>query len=300
MKNLSKNSIEILKSIFLLPKLNILKTLTDDKGETIKLLFELEDKQRIETVIMKFNYGYSVCISTQVGCNMGCKFCASGLLKKIRNLQVSEMVQQVVFANKYIQDNFNDNLSNIVVMGIGEPFDNYDNLKTMLEIVTNHHGLGIGSRHITVSTCGIVPKIIQFAKDFPQINLAISLHGPTDEIRNKIMPVNSAYPLKKLIAALKEYEQITNRKITFEYLLLDGVNDSDNNAKQLVNLVKNLNCYINVISYNKISEHSFARSNNQKNFIKILLDNKIKAITRLERGLKINAACGQLRAENEK
>ncbi|MDR2636683.1 MAG: 23S rRNA (adenine(2503)-C(2))-methyltransferase RlmN [Mycoplasmataceae bacterium] len=295
MKNLSKASIEKLKEKFYFSQFNLLKKIESDNGETIKFLFELEDKQKIETVIMKFNYGNTVCISSQVGCNMGCKFCASGLLKKKRNLDVSELVQQVTFANQYITDG----ISNVVIMGIGEPFDNYDNLKTMLKIVTCQHGLGIGSRHITVSTCGIAPKIVQFANDFPQINLAISLHAPTDEIRNKIMPINFAYPLHELFKSLAEYEKITNRKITFEYLLLKSVNDSNENAKQLIKLVKKMNCYINIIPYNKIAEHSFVRSDNQDSFIKTLLANKIKAITRLERGVDINAACGQLRAKNE-
>ncbi len=300
MKNISKSSIEVLEKVFHFNKLKLLTTLQDEKGDTMKFLFELNDGQKVETVLMKFNYGYSVCISTQVGCNMGCKFCASGLLKKIRNLETEEMVSQILYVNKFLIEKYKERVSNIVVMGIGEPFDNYENLKKAIQIVTDHNGLGIGSRHITVSTCGLVNKIMTFATDFPQVNLAVSLHAPNDTIRDQIMPVNQAFPLKQLITTLKLYEKATNRKITFEYLLLKGINDSKQNAGQLAELLKDMNCYVNIIQYNKVSEHSFEKSENQDEFAKLLIARKIKAITRLERGTKINAACGQLRSKYEK
>ncbi|GMO15959.1 MAG: 23S rRNA (adenine(2503)-C(2))-methyltransferase RlmN [Mycoplasmoidaceae bacterium] len=299
MKNIGVESRKKLNELFCFQHFELVDTLQDDKQDTIKFLFKLFDGQKIETVIMKFNYGYSVCVSTQVGCNMGCKFCASGLLKKIRDLETWEIVYQVVYVNNFLLKK-NERISNIVVMGIGEPFDNYENLKDMLQIVTNHNGLGIGSRHITVSTCGIIPKILMFAKDFPQINLAISLHASNDKLRSSLMPINNAYSLKELIKVLKEYEVITKRKITFEYILLKTINDSKENAYELVNLLKGINCYVNLISYNKISEHSFEKSDKQDEFAKILISHKIQAITRLERGVKINAACGQLRAKYEK
>ncbi|GMO14735.1 MAG: 23S rRNA (adenine(2503)-C(2))-methyltransferase RlmN [Mycoplasmoidaceae bacterium] len=299
MKNIGVESRKKLNELFSFQHFELVDTLQDDKQETIKFLFKLSDGQKIETVIMKFNYGYSVCVSTQVGCNMGCKFCASGLLKKIRDLETWEIVYQVVYANNFLFQK-NERVSNVVVMGIGEPFDNYENLKSMLQIITNHNGLGIGSRHITVSTCGIIPKILVFAKDFPQINLAISLHASNDKLRSALMPISNSYTLKDLIKVLKEYEAITKRKITFEYILLKSINDSKESAYELVNLLKGINCYVNLISYNKVSEHSFEKSDKQDEFAKILISHKIQAITRLERGLKINAACGQLRAKYEK
>jgi 23S rRNA (adenine2503-C2)-methyltransferase len=249
---------------------------------------------------MKFDYGYSVCISTQVGCNMGCKFCASGLLKKIRNLSTDEMVLQILGVNEYLQRNSGAKVSNVVVMGIGEPFDNYENLSNALKIIKENHAIGIGSRHITVSTCGVAPKIIEFGNDFNQINLAISLHAPNNEIRDKIMPVNKAYPLQVLFNALRKYSSTVNRKITFEYLLLGGVNDSVQNAVELSKLVKEFECYVNLIIYNSVDEHSFKRSANSKSFAETLIHNGVKVTTRLERGSRISAACGQLRANHEK
>lgn len=301
MTNIGKSNQDLLSKLFVFNELNTVKVLVDDNKETIKFLFKLHDDNCIETVIMKFDYGFSVCVSTQVGCNMGCKFCASGTHKKIRNLDTSEIVLQFIHANKWLQENLNNHLSNIVVMGIGEPLDNFDNVVTALRIITCQHGLEIGSRHITISTCGLCDKIIPFAKALPQINIAISLHASNDKVRNQLMPINKAYPLSVLINTCKEYLKISNRRLTFEYILLDGINDSDENALELVKLLKGLLCYVNLIPYNETYLSNFKRSKKVKQFFSILNKNKLQATIRLERGTKIAAACGQLRIQhNEK
>jgi 23S rRNA (adenine2503-C2)-methyltransferase len=297
MTNIAKTSLTILEEAFDFNHLECVKKLTDKNEETIKFLFKLHDDQYIETVLMKFDYGYSVCISSQIGCNMGCKFCASGLLKKIRDLSVDELILQLVEVQSYLFKKENIKINNIVIMGIGEPFDNYVNIKNALNIFNNHHGLAIGSRHITVSTCGLVSKILEFAKDFPQVNLAISLHAPNDELRNKLMPINKAYDLKILIKTIKQYLTITNRRISFEYILLKDINDSNQHAEQLGKLLNGLLCYVNIIVYNQVNENEFKPSNRYLEFMNILKKYNIVVTKRLERGIKINAACGQLRAQ---
>ena len=265
--------------------------------ETTKFLFELKDGNLIETVLMPHDYGYSVCVTTQVGCNMGCKFCASGVLKKIRNLETSEIVLQVLTINNYLKEK-EKRVSHVVVMGIGEPFDNYKNVLEFLEIINDAKGLEIGARHITLSTCGLVPKIYEFS-DFPlQVNLAISLHFPNDDLRDKFMPINKSYKLDKLIESLKYYYSKTNRRITFEYILLDSINDSINEAKELIKLIKGLNCYVNLIPYNE-TNGVFKRTTPEKRdkFYDCLIKNGINATVRKEFGHDIDAACGQLRAK---
>ena len=265
--------------------------------DVCKYLFELEDGEHIEAVLMMHDFGNSVCVSSQVGCNMGCKFCESGRRKKVRNLEVYEMVLQILM----IEEELGKRVSHVVVMGIGEPFDNYDNVMKFFTIINSPFGLAIGSRHLTVSTCGVVPKIREFA-NFPlQVNLAISLHAPNNEIRNKIMPINKAYPLEVLMPALKEYYAKTNRRLTFEYIMLEGVNDSSENAQELAKLVKGLNCYINLIPYNETNNIEFKRTNPVKimNFYDILKKNNITVTIRREFGTKISAACGQLRSKKE-
>jgi len=299
MSNIAKSNQDLLANLFVFDHLQIVNVLHDENHETVKFLFKLHDKHFIETVVMKFDYGYSVCVSTQVGCNMGCAFCASGTHKKIRDLSCSEIVLQFIEANNWLKENLNAKLSNIVVMGIGEPLDNFGNVISALKLITNQHGLEIGSRHITISTCGLCPRIIDFVKELPQINLAISLHAPNDEIRNKLMPINKAYPLKKLIATCKEYLTYCNRRLTFEYILLDGINDSEECALQLVDLLKGMLCYVNLIPYNETYLSNFKRSKNIKEFFNILNKNKLQATIRLERGGKIAAACGQLRIQHE-
>ena len=246
---------------------------------------------------MNHLYGNSLCISTQVGCNMGCKFCESGRLKKVRNLETHEMIEQILL----VEEECGKRISHVVIMGIGEPFDNYDNLIKFIEIINNPKGIELGSRHITVSTCGVVPKIKEFMKLPYQVNLAISLHAPNDEIRNTIMPINKVYPIPVLINTLKEYIQKTNRRVTFEYILLDQVNDTSECARELANLVKGMNCYINLIPYNETNNISYKRtkSENITNFYDILKKNKINVTIRREYGSKISAACGQLRSKKE-
>jgi 23S rRNA (adenine2503-C2)-methyltransferase len=300
MSNIAKSSISLLEDAFKINNLKTIKTLIDKSDETTKFLFELDDEEIIESVLMKFDYGYSVCVSTQVGCNMGCKFCASGLLKKVRNLSVDEIILQIVKIQNYLYQKNQHHISNIVIMGIGEPFDNYENLSNALMIMNNHYGLAIGNRHITVSTCGIIPKILQFAKDFPQVNLAISLHATNNELRSKLMPINNAYPLDKLISVLKQYLKITNRRISFEYILLKDINDHDIHIKQLGELLKGMLCYVNLIIYNQVNEHNFKPSNRYQEFINGLKHYGIIATKRLERGSEIAAACGQLRVSNLK
>ena len=262
-----------------------------------KYLFELNDKEHIEAVLMKHEYGNSICISSQVGCNMGCEFCESGKYKKIRNLEVHEMVLQVL----QVEESLEKRISHVVIMGIGEPFDNYENIIKFFQIINDPKGLQIGSRHITVSTCGIIPKIEEFSDFSLQVNLAISLHAPNNIIRNKLMPINKVYPLEKLIPCLKEYIKKTGRRITFEYILLDGINDSEENAHELAKLVSGMNCYINLIPYNETSTVEFRRSKpfHISKFYDILKKNKIEVTIRREFGTKIEAACGQLRSKKE-
>ena len=224
MTNVSKETREILKKDFIVNPLELIKKQVSHDGTT-KFLFKTSDGALLESVMMVFDYGRSVCVSSQVGCNMGCAFCASGLTKKKRDLTSGEMVAQVMYVQKEL-DKDNLRLSHIVVMGTGEPFDNYDNVMNFLATVNHDRGLGIGSRHITISTCGIVPRILDFANEHTQYNLAISLHAPNDELRDQLMPVNHAYPLKELMEAIQYYGKENNRRLTFEYILLDGVNDS--------------------------------------------------------------------------
>ena len=293
--NIKKEILQQLASDYSFSKLRLVQVERD--VDVCKYLFELNDGEHIEAVLMMHDYGNSVCISSQVGCNMGCRFCESGRRKKVRNLETWEMVTQLLM----IEEDLKKRVSHVVVMGIGEPFDNYDNLLKFFLIINHPKGLAIGARHITVSTCGIVPKILEFS-NFPlQINLAISLHAPNDELRNQIMPVNKAYPLKELIQALEIYLEKTNRRITFEYILLAGVNDTEECAVELAKLVGHLNCYINLIPYNETNNLEFRRSNTVQimKFYDILKKNRLNVTIRREFGSKISAACGQLRSKKE-
>lgn len=268
---------------------------------TIKLLLELEDGSKVETVHMPYSYGNAICVSSQVGCNMACAFCASGLLKKRRNLETHEIVGQVLVMNKLLSEK-GKRVTHIVVMGTGEPFDNYDNVMDFIRIVNHPKALAIGARHISVSTCGIVPGILKYAKEGLQTNLAISLHAPNDEIRNKIMPISKAYPLDQLMDAVKTYEKEAGRRVTFEYIMLKGVNDSLKNAEELVKLVKGTLAYINLIPYNPVDENSFERSTDKSvhEFFSYLMKRGVNTTVRKEFGNDIDAACGQLRAKHEK
>lgn len=262
---------------------------------TNKYLFELIDGNYIEAVLMRHDYGNSVCVSSQVGCNMGCKFCESGRLKKVRDLEAYEIVQQIIL----IEEDINARIDSVVIMGIGEPFDNYDNIMNFIRIINNPFGINIGARHITVSTCGLIPKIKQFMNEELQVNLAISLHASNDEIRNRIMPVNKAYSINDLMSTLKEYIAKTNRRVTIEYVMLNSVNDSEYNALELANLLRGMNVYVNLIPYNETSHIEFKKSSKDTimKFYDTLKQKGINVTIRREFGGKIDAACGQLRAK---
>lgn len=295
MTNLSKDTREILKAHYSIDPLRLVRKQVSHDGTT-KFLFATEDGSLLESVMMVFDYGKSVCVSSQVGCNMGCAFCASGLTKKKRDLTSGEMVAQVLKIQREL-DKTNDRLSHIVVMGTGEPFDNYENLMAFLETVNHDRGLGIGSRHITVSTCGIVPRIYDFSKAHTQYNLAISLHAPNQALRQELMPVSKAYPLDELMEAIRFYGQENNRRLTFEYILLKGVNDQPEHARQLAKLLKGLNAYVNLIPYNSVDEKQFksVKHDEAMVFYDLLMKNHVRATIRKEHGQDIDAACGQLR-----
>lgn len=297
MTNISKKTIELLKEEFELTTLTVVTKQVSIDGTT-KYLFRLSDNKLIETVLMKHNYGNSICVTSEVGCNMGCAFCASGELKKVRNLTTGEMVLQVLTVQKDLDSSY-QRVSNIVVMGIGEPFDNYETVLNFLRIVNFAKGLEIGARHITVSTCGLVPKIKEFANFDLQINLAISLHAPNNEIRNQIMKINRTYSIEKVIDAVKEYIEKTNRRVTFEYILLSGINDSEENALELARLLRGINCYVNLIPYNEVVTKPFKQTPRHvaEAFFKVLHQKGINATLRMEHGADISAACGQLRAK---
>ncbi len=271
------------------------------RDQTTKYLFELQDGASVEAVLMHFHFGKSLCITSQVGCNMGCTFCASGLLKKQRDLTAGEMVAEVLYVQKEL-DAIGARVDNIVIMGTGEPFDNYDNVINFCSIVNSDHGLAIGARHITISTCGIVPRIDDFAAGHYQYNLAISLHAPNDELRSRLMPVNKAYPLDTLMASLKRYSIDNHRRLTFEYILLDGVNDSDETAVELADLIRGMNAYVNLIPYNQVDENGYLSTNEKKalHFYDVLMKHGVKATLRSRHGDDIDAACGQLRAKHER
>ncbi len=271
------------------------------KDLTTKYLFELTDGSTVETVLMHFSFGESVCVTSQVGCNMSCAFCASGLLKKQRDLTSGEITGQIMFIQKEL-DEVEKRVDNVVVMGTGEPFDNYDNVLSFCSTINSDHGLAIGARHITISTCGVVPKIKEFAKGHYQYNLAISLHAPYDELRRQLMPIDQAYPLDVLMSALKEYSENNNRRLTFEYILLKGVNDHDKDAIALADLIRGMNAYVNLIPYNEVDENGFRTCDTKTalHFYDVLMKHGVKATLRTRHGEDIDAACGQLRARHER
>ncbi|NMH70975.1 23S rRNA (adenine(2503)-C(2))-methyltransferase RlmN [Bacillus sp. RO3] len=305
MKNLNADCVQLLEDHFYLHTLTQ-EIKQESKDGTIKFLFKLEDGNLIETVLMRFNYGLSVCVTTQVGCNIGCTFCASGLLKKNRDLSSGEIVEQIMNVQHHLDAAGNgERVSHIVVMGIGEPFDNYENMMDFFRVVNDQKGLSIGARHITVSTSGLADKIYKFADESIQINLAVSLHAPNNELRTKIMKINRAYPLEKLMPAIDYYLEKTNRRITFEYILLRDVNDHKEEALQLAKLLKNKRhlSYVNLIPYNPVDEHNqYQRSTKEAivEFYGTLLEHGINCGVRVEQGTDIDAACGQLRSKQIK
>jgi 23S rRNA (adenine2503-C2)-methyltransferase len=273
----------------------------ESKDGTVKFLFELSDNNAIETVIMKHDYGNSVCVTTQVGCRIGCTFCASTLGGLKRNLSAGEIVAQVVQAQRLL-DATGERVSSIVIMGIGEPFENYEAMLKFLKLMNHEKGLNIGQRHITVSTSGIVPNIYKFADENMQINLAISIHAPNDELRSKLMPVNRRYPFAELVEACKYYLRTTGRRITFEYALMGGVNDAAEHAQELASVLKDMLplAHVNLIPVNFVLERDFKRTERDDIFAfqRILEKQNIPATIRREHGSDIAAACGQLRAQH--
>ena len=293
MSNLSKELVNKLNQQISTELIKIKAKETDP--EVIKYLFALNDDNYIEAVLMKHDYGNSLCISSQVGCNMGCTFCESGRLKKVRDLLVHEMVGQVLL----VETDLKERIDSVVIMGIGEPFDNYDNVMNFIRIINHPFGLAIGARHITISTCGIIPKIDAFAEEALQVNLAVSLHGATDSVRRELMPVSKVYPIKDLIDCLRRYIAKTNRRITIEYVMLMDINDSELAAVELTNLIKGLNVYVNLIPYNETSHLDYKKSNDERirAFAETLKKAKIDVTIRKAFGRNIAAACGQLRAK---
>ncbi len=291
--NLKKEVREQLKKDYCLDKLEVKKRQVDELTE--KYLFRLEDNEYIEAVLMKHDYGLSVCVSSEVGCNMGCAFCESGRLKKVRNLLPHEIVLQIMA----IEEIIGMRISSVVIMGIGEPLDNYDNIIKFIKIINHPKGIAIGARHITLSTCGLIPKIKNLSKLNIQINLAISLHAPNDTLRNELMPVNKVYSISDLISTLKEYIAITNRRVTIEYVMLNMVNDTQECAIELAKLLKGMNVYVNLIPYNETSHLKFKKSSKERilKFYDTLKKQGINVTIRKEFGSKISAACGQLRSK---
>lgn len=297
MTNLSKELREKLKQNYSLHNFNILKMQESSDG-TKKYLLDVLDGNAIESVLMKYHHGNTICVSSQIGCKMGCKFCASTGIKFIRNLTSGEIVEQILTVEK----DSKEKISNVVFMGIGEPLDNYNNVIGAIRIINNPKGLNIGARHISVSTSGIVPRIYDLAKENIQCTLSISLHATNDEKRSEMMPINQRYNIEELIKACKDYIKTTNRRISFEYALAKDNNDNLEDAKHLVKLLKGMICHVNLIPINKIENGNYVKSSNE-NIIKFrdyLNDNGIVATIRRELGSDIDAACGQLRRKNLK
>lgn len=295
MTNLSISLREKLKNNYSINNFKVIKRQVSSDG-TQKFLFDILDGNAIESVLMKYHHGNTICVSSQVGCKMGCKFCASTGIKFVRSLSAGEIVEQVLA----VERESGEKISNIVFMGIGEPLDNYDNVIHAIRILNNPKGLNIGARHISVSTSGIVPRIYDLAKENIQCTLSVSLHATNDEKRSQMMPINKKYSIEELIKACKDYINITNKRISFEYALAKDNNDNLEDAKQLVSLLKGMLCHVNLIPINKIENGNFVKSSNE-NIIKFrdyLNDNGIVATIRRELGSDIDAACGQLRRKN--
>ncbi len=299
MHNLPKGDIKKLKENFNINTTK-LKIHQKSKDGTQKALLTLKDNQDIETVLMKYKHGYSVCVTTQVGCKIGCSFCASHLGGFKRNLSSSEIVEQIMFWEKILVKK-EARVDNIVVMGIGEPFDNLDNVLKFIDIVNDDRALNIGARKITISTSGIVPKFKQFIEYDKQINLAVSLHAPNDKIRSKIMKINDVYNIEMLLKEVKDYLNKKNRQVTFEYILLDSINDTKDCAYELATLIGNLNIHVNLIPYNSVFENGYKKSQEDKikNFEQVLELNGISVSVRQQKGSDIDGACGQLRSKGQ-
>lgn len=293
MTNVSKAMRERLKEIYIISDCTIEKKLVSVYDGTVKYLFRLNDGEFIESVVMKYKYGYTICVSSQVGCKMGCKFCASGIAGFVRNLLPGEILSQMYTAQK----DLGIKISHIVMMGVGEPLDNFDNVMKFLEIISGEDGQNIGMRNISLSTCGVVSGIYKLLEKKLQLTLSISLHAPSDEIRNRTMPVNTKWNIETLLSACHDYINATGRRISFEYAMISGVNDSDECARLLASKLKGMLCHVNLIPVNSVKERDFVKSSNERmeSFIKILEKNKINVTVRRTLGSDINASCGQLR-----
>lgn len=293
MKNLPKNTKENLKLNFKIELPKVIEKFVSKKDGTVKLLLGYDDGNLIETVVMKYTHGNSICVSTQIGCRMGCKFCASTLDGRVRDLSCGEIISQILVAQKEI----GERISNIVLMGSGEPLDNYENVIKFIKLVNEKYSLNIGQRHITLSTCGLVPKIKQLADEDLQITLAISLHAPNDNIRKQSMPIANKYSIDEIIEACTYYISKTGRRITFEYALIKDFNDTKECAEELSFLLKNILCHVNLIPVNEVKEREYKRADkkNIERFKDILSKKNIEVTVRREMGSDINAACGQLR-----
>ncbi len=293
MTNIPKNLIEYLSDNCYISTATIERKLVSKLDDTVKYLFSFNDGECVESVVMKYNHGYSICISTQVGCKMGCTFCATGKSGYSRDLTASEMIAQIESA----QRDLGIRISNVVLMGMGEPLDNYDNVVRFLKLVSSEDSLNIGMRHITLSTCGVVPKIYELADLKLQITLSVSLHAPDDKIRSSTMPINNAYNISELLKACRYYVNKTNRRISFEYAMIDSVNDTDECAVLLAKKLSGMLCHVNLIPVNTVSGTGFVKSKmlRQQAFVDILAKHGITATVRRTLGNDINASCGQLK-----
>ena len=298
MTNISKDMRQKLSEYFYFDNISINTKLVSKIDDTVKYLFTLSDGEYVESVIMKYKYGYSICISTQVGCKMGCTFCASAIGGFVRQLSTGEMLSEIYTA----QNDLNIKINHLVLMGTGEPFDNYDNVFKMLSLITDEKGQNMSMRHISLSTCGVVPRIYELADKKLGLTLSVSLHAPNDNIRNKSMPINKKYDINELLKACKYYADTTGRRISFEYAMIKGVNDSDECALELAKRLKGILCHVNLIPVNNVRETYFIKSTveRQKRFIDILASRGITATVRRTLGSDINASCGQLRASKRK
>lgn len=297
MSNLSKDLRQALDERFVIRNCTIDTKLCSKLDETVKYLFELGKGEFVECVVMKYKYGYSICVSTQLGCKMGCKFCASAIGGFKRHLTASEILSEIYTA----QSDLGIKISHIVLMGTGEPLDNYDNVMRFLELVTDEKGLNISMRHISLSTCGVVPRIYELAEKKLGLTLSISLHAPNDKIRSQTMPVNSKWNIEELLTACRYYTKVTSRRISFEYAMIDSFNDSVECAEELASRLSGMLCHINLIPVNNVRENNYERSNekNIKRFISVLERHGLTVTVRRTLGSDINASCGQLRAKKE-
>ncbi len=293
MTNLSKSLREKLAEATKISDVKVVEKLESQKDGTSKYLFALDNDNVIESVLMRYSYGNAVCVSTQAGCRMGCAFCASTLNGLEYNLLAGEMLSQVY----KIQEDIGQRVSSIVLMGSGEPLDNYNNVVKFIKLVNSNSGIGIGQRHITLSTCGLADGIDRLREEDLQITLAVSLHAPNDEIRNRIMPISKKYNMDRLLTACKNYSDYTKRRITFEYAMIRNVNDSTENALELAGKLKNMLCHVNLIPVNDVKERNFLKSSEEtiQNFASVLNSKGIQTTIRRKLGSDINAACGQLR-----